>query len=189
LDFDSDIEASLTVLKKGGIILYPTDTIWGLGCDATKEEAVKKIFALKRRDESKTMIVLMADERDLLKYLSHPDLRIFDYLKKVKEPTTIVYEGVIGLAGNLVQTDGTVGIRVTSDPFCKHLIKRFRIPVVSTSANISGSAAPRLFSDISQEIKDGVDYIVKFRQTDISPKNPSRIVRWNKNATITTLRP
>jgi L-threonylcarbamoyladenylate synthase len=189
LDFSSDMEPCLTVLQKSGLILYPTDTIWGIGCDATEEEAVKKIFALKKRNESKTMIVLLADERDLLKFLSHPDLRIFDYLKKLKEPTTIIYEGVIGLAENLVRADGTVAIRVTRDPFCKHLIKRFRKPIVSTSANISGAIAPRFFPEITEEIKEAADYVVQYRQRDTTPKKPSTIVRWNKDATTTTIRP
>jgi L-threonylcarbamoyladenylate synthase len=175
-------------LEKGGLILYPTDTIWGIGCDATQGEAINKIFALKKRNESKALIALLADERDLLKYLSHPDYRIFNYLNGLKDPTTIIYEGVIGVAENMVQGDGTVAIRVTADPFCKHLIKRFRKPIVSTSANISGADYPRSFSDISKEIKIGVDYIVKFRQDDLSAKKPSTIVRWNKNATVTNIR-
>jgi L-threonylcarbamoyladenylate synthase len=189
LDFTSDIEHCLNVLREGGLILYPTDTIWGIGCDATNRDAIKKIFALKKRSESKSMIVLLADERDVLKYVSQPDLRIFDFLKTVKKPTTVIYDGAIGLADNLVNTDGTVAIRLVTESFCKHLIKRFRKPIVSTSANISGEESPQFFNDINQEIKNGVDYIVHYCQNDIIPKEPSAIVRWNKDATVATIRP
>ena len=187
-DFEGDIEPCLSVLRSGGLILYPTDTIWGIGCDATDPAAVKKIVELKKRDESKSMIALIAAERDLLKYLSHPDFRIFDFLKNTTEPTTVIYEGVIGFADNLVHGDGTIAIRLTKDPFCNHLIKRLRKPIVSTSANLSGLPAPRFFSEIGPEIKNGVDYIVRYRQDDVSAKKPSRILRWNKDATVTLIR-
>jgi L-threonylcarbamoyladenylate synthase len=188
LEFNDDIEKCLNVLGKGGLIVYPTDTIWGIGCDATNAEAVKKIFALKKRSESKSMIVLMADERDILKYVSQPDLRIFDFLKTVRKPTTIIYEGAIGLAENIINKDGTVAIRIVNETFCKHLIKRFRKPIVSTSANISGEEAPQFFNRINKEIKDGADYIVNYRRDDTTPKKPSAIVHWNKDATVTIIR-
>lgn len=188
MDFNNDIENCLTVLQNGGLILYPTDTIWGIGCDATNADAVKKIFALKKRSESKTMIVLIADERDVLKYVASPDLRIFDFLKTVKKPTTIIYEGAIGLAENLINTDGTIAIRIVNEIFCKHLIKRFRKPIVSTSANISGENAPQFFNDIHKEIKLGVDYVVDYRRDDTIPKQPSAIVKWNKDSTTTIIR-
>jgi L-threonylcarbamoyladenylate synthase len=172
----------LEVLHKGGLILYPTDTIWGIGCDATNAGAVKKVFALKKRKETKSLIVLLADERDVLKHVSQPDLRVFDFLKTVKKPTTVIYEGVIGLADNLLNEDGTVAIRLVSEPFCKHLIKCFRKPVVSTSANISGEQAPQFFDAITEPIKNGVDYIVQYRRDDKTVKEPSAIIRWNKNA-------
>ena len=132
MDFTKDVEQCLQVLRAGGIILYPTDTIWGLGCDATNAEAVEKIYALKQRPEAKSMIVLLAEERDLLQYVSAPDLEVFDYLKTVTKPTTVVYEGGIGLADNVIGDDGSVAIRIVKEPFCKHLIKRFRKPIVST---------------------------------------------------------
>jgi L-threonylcarbamoyladenylate synthase len=188
LDFNNDIEHCLSTLHKGGLILYPTDTIWGIGCDATNADAVKKIFALKKRNESKSLIVLMSGERDVLKYVSQPDLRIFDFLKTVKKPTTVIYEGAIGLAENLINNDGTIAIRIVSEIFCKHLIKRFRKPIVSTSANISGEEAPQFFNGINKQIKDGADYIVHYRRDDITPKEPSSIVRWNKDASITIIR-
>jgi L-threonylcarbamoyladenylate synthase len=188
-DFQQDVDRSLAALQAGGLILYPTDTIWGIGCDATDSAAVGKVFALKQRAETKSLIVLMADEKDILRYTSQPDLRIFDYLHTVTRPTTVVYEGAMGLAGNLVSADGTVAIRLVDDPFCRHLIKRFRKPIVSTSANISGRPAPPDFPAIDQHIKAGVDYIVRHRQDDTAVREPSAIVRWNKDATITVIRP
>jgi L-threonylcarbamoyladenylate synthase len=187
-DFQQDIDRSLSVLLAGGLILYPTDTIWGIGCDATNPGAVSKVFALKQREETKSLIVLMADERDILKYTSQPDLRIFDYLHTVTRPTTVIYEGAVGLAGNLIGADGTVAIRLVDDPFCRHLIKRLRRPLVSTSANISGNPSPAFFSAIDQRVREGVDYIVEHRQDDHSPKAPSSIVRWNRDATVTVIR-
>jgi L-threonylcarbamoyladenylate synthase len=189
LEFQTDIENCLETLQAGGLILYPTDTVWGIGCDATRADAVKKVFDLKRRAESRSMIVLMADERDILKYTSQPDLRIFDYLHKVEKPTTVIYEGPIGLAGNLSGTDNTIAIRLVEEAFCRHLIKRFRKPIVSTSANISGHPAPAIFGEIEEEIRQGVGYIVRYRQDDTAPKRPSAVMKWNKNGTATTIRP
>src|ERR1700730_18575596 len=148
MEFEKDIESCLAVLQAGGLILYPTDTVWGIGCDATNSAAVRKVYALKQRISAKSLIVLMADERDVLKYTSQPDLRIFDFLQTVSKPTTVVYEGAIGLARNLVNADGSIGIRLVTDPFCRHLIKRYRKPLVSTSANFSGEPSPALFIDI-----------------------------------------
>lgn len=188
-DFQQDIDRSLTVLQKSGLILYPTDTIWGVGCDATDSTAVRKIFHLKQRTEIKSLIVLMADEKDILRYTSQPDLRIFDFLHTVTKPTTVIYEGAVGLANNLIGADGTVAIRLVDDPFCRHLIKRFRKPIVSTSANISGEPSPQNFAAIDPKIKEGVDYIVHHRQDDITPREPSAIVRWNRDGTVTVIRP
>jgi L-threonylcarbamoyladenylate synthase len=188
-DFQQDIDHCLAVLHKGGLILYPTDTIWGIGCDATDPVAVSKIFRLKQRAETKSLIVLMADEKDILRYTSQPDLRIFDFLHTVTKPTTVIYEGAVGLAGNLVGMDGTVAIRLVEDPFCRHLIKRLRKPLVSTSANISGEIAPANFMGIDPRVKKGVDYIVQHRQDDTATRAPSAIVRWNRDATVTIIRP
>lgn len=189
MDFQIDIEHCLTVLRAGGLILYPTDTVWGIGCDATRSDAVKKIFGLKQRMESKALIVLMADERDVLKYTSQPDLRIFDFLHTVRKPTTVIYEGPIGLAENLTGDGGSVAIRVVNEPFCKHLIKRFRKPIVSTSANISGRPAPAHFAEIEPEIRQGVDYIVQYRQEEDSPREPSAVLKWNPDGAPTIIRP
>ena len=158
MDFEDDIQNCLTVLKNGGIILYPTDTIWGIGCDATNVKAVEKIFQLKERADEKAMIVLVAEGKDVLKYTAGADLSVFDYLQKSPKPTTVIYDGAIGLADNLVAKDGSVGIRICNDIFCKHLIKRFRKPIVSTSANISNQPAAKFFADINEKIKNAVDY-------------------------------
>jgi L-threonylcarbamoyladenylate synthase len=188
MDFENDIQSCLTVLKNGGIILYPTDTVWGIGCDAMNAIAVEKIFRLKKRPDEKAMIVLVAEERDVLKYVANADLRVFDYLQQHPKPTTVVYEGAIGLADNLIGKDGSIAIRICNDIFCKHLIKRFRKPIVSTSANISGEPVAKLFSEINDEIKNGVDYIVQHRQNDHTIASPSSVIKLD-NGKITILRP
>ena len=184
MDFTKDIEESLKVLKQGGLILYPTDTIWGIGCDATNPSAVKKVYQLKKRPDNKSMIVLVTDERDILTYVAHPDPLLFDYLESRPKPTTVIYQGALGLADNLVADDGTIAIRIVKDEFCRHLIRRFRKPVVSTSANLSGEASPKFFDEIPGEIRSGVDYIVSYRQEDRSPKEASSIIRWEKGQPI-----
>jgi L-threonylcarbamoyladenylate synthase len=188
LPFQHDIDACLEILDTGGLILYPTDTIWGIGCDATNEMAVEKIYRLKQRPDHKPMVILMADEREILQYVTQPDLQVFDYIKGVSKPITVVYEGGVGLADQLLADDRSVAIRITSDSFCKHLIKRFRKPIVSTSANISGYPAPRSFQDIDPLIKEGVDYVVRYRQSDDNYYKPSSVVRWDKNGELIIIR-
>lgn len=189
LPFNHDIESCLEKLEQGGLILYPTDTVWGIGCDATNAEAVARIYSLKQRSDSKAMIVLVADERDILKYVSQPDLQVFDYIKGVSKPTTVIYDGAVDLADNLTAEDGSVAIRICEDVFCKHLIKRFRKPLVSTSANISGYPSPACFRDIEPAIINGVDYVVQHRQDDTEYRKPSSIIKWEKNGTLTIIRP
>ena len=187
-DFLADIDRCLEVLQQGGVILYPTDTVWGLGCDATNAAAVEKIYTLKQRPGTKSMIVLLADERDLLQYVAAPDLQVFDYLDKVTKPTTVVYDGIIGLAENLLAEDGSAGIRIVKEPFCKHLIKRFRKPIVSTSANISGQPTAANFSAITAAVKNAAGYIVQYRQDDETPAQASSVVRW-KEGRVEVIRP
>lgn len=189
MDFSQDVNNALLVLQQGGLILYPTDTIWGIGCDATNPEAVQKIYALKEREETKGMIVLLADERDLLNYVSQPNLEVFNYLETVHKPTTVIYEGAIGVADNLVHADGSVAIRIVKENFCRHLVKRLRKPLVSTSANVSGHPSPAFFKDVSPHILRGVDYIVNYRQDDTTPHQPSAVVKWHDDGTVTVLRP
>lgn len=188
LPFQHDIDACLEILDAGGLILYPTDTIWGIGCDATNEMAVEKIYRLKQRPDHKPMVILMADEREILQYVTQPDLQVFDYIKGVSKPITVVYEGGVGLADQLLADDRSVAIRITSDSFCKHVIKRFRKPIVSTSANLSGYPAPRSFQDIDPLIKEGVDYVVRYRQSDDNYYKPSSVVRWDKNGELIIIR-
>jgi L-threonylcarbamoyladenylate synthase len=186
--FEDDINHCLEVLRKGGLVLYPTDTIWGIGCDATSAEAVKKVFTIKKRDVKKSLIVLLADERDLLKYVAAPDPHIFSFLKTLEKPTTVIYDGAIGVADNLIHADGTIAIRLIKETFCRHLIKRFHKPIVSTSANISGQEPPLFFDTISDEVKKSVDYIVQYRRKDNTPQQPSAILRWNKDGSIKYIR-
>jgi len=177
-EFSADLEEALKVLQNGGIILYPTDTIWGIGCDATNAKAAQKIIELKQRPRQKSFVVLVASEKDVLHYTAAPDLAVFDYLQTVSKPTTVVYEHALGLADNVIQEDGSVAIRICRDEFCRHLIKRFRKPLVSTSANVSGEPAPANFSEIPAGIKQGVDYIVQYRQANRDTNSPSSIIMW-----------
>jgi L-threonylcarbamoyladenylate synthase len=188
VDFLDDIESCLQVLRNGGLILYPTDTIWGIGCDSTNEEAVERVYRLKQRNDEKAMIVLVTEERDVLKHVAAPDMSVFDLLKKANKPTTVIYDGALGFADNLIGRDGSIAIRICEDTFCRHLVKRFGEPIVSTSANISGQTSPVNFNDISEEIKSGVDYIVKYRQTETSKSIPSSLIKF-KNGKIEILRP
>ena len=188
MKFEDDILNSLEVLRRGGIILYPTDTLWGIGCDATNPEAVKKIIDLKRRPASKSMIVLVAEPRDINRYVSRPEPYISEYLENITGPTTVIYEGALGLAENLVGSDGTVAIRIVQEDFCRHLIKRLRKPLVSTSANVSGKEPPKSFAGISEEIRQGVDYIVKYRQQDDQPAKASTLVQFNTSGKPVVLR-
>jgi L-threonylcarbamoyladenylate synthase len=188
VDFEKDIDKCLETLKAGGIILYPTDTVWGIGCDATNKKAVDKIYQLKKRSDEKALIVLLADERDIMRHVAAPDLSLFDYLDKTTKPTTVVFPGALGFADNIVANDGSVAIRICKDDFCRYLIKRFKKPIVSTSANISGSPAPKIFKEIADEIKNGVDHIVRYRQDDQKIAEPSSLIKWD-NGQVTILRP
>jgi L-threonylcarbamoyladenylate synthase len=178
IDFTEDIEKSLKVLHEGGVILYPTDTIWGLGCDATNEKAVEQLIELKGKPQGKGLIVLLASERDVLQYTASPDLAVFDYLNTTNKPTTVIYEHGLGVADDVLNEDGSIAIRLVNEDFCRHLLKRFKKPVVSTSANLHGQPSPQNFSEISQQIKTGVAYVVNFRQNDRFPHPASSIIKW-----------
>lgn len=179
-NLNNDINECCNIMEKGGLILYPTDTIWGIGCDATNEKAVEKVYALKKRDDEKSMIILVAEEKDIFSYVENPDKKIFDHLSSTERPTTVIFENAKNIAGNLVSHDGTIAIRIVKDDFCKNLITRFKRPIVSTSANISGQTFPKKFNDISTAIKNGVDYIVQHRQNDLMSSQPSSIIKINK---------
>lgn len=182
------VEQALQTLRVGGIILYPTDTIWGIGCDATDAAAIDRIYKLKERDEAKSMIILVADQRDILKYTASPNPAIFDYLEQSRRPTTVIYQNALGLPDNLSNHDGSIAIRIVNEPFCKALIKRLGKAIVSTSANISGQPAPPSFSHIADIIKKEVDYIVDYRQDDDMPAVSSRIIKMNNDGSINIIR-
>lgn len=173
----NSIAHALQVLRRGGLILYPTDTVWGIGCDATDEKAIERVYALKRRPDTKSLIILLADERQLLKYVASPDPAVYDLLRESPRPTTVIYEGALGLPASAVSADGSIAIRVVTEPFCRALIRRLGKPLVSTSANISGQPTPQKFADIDTQILRGVDYVTEYRQDDETEATPSRIIR------------
>jgi len=177
MQYHDDLDNAINTLNAGGLILYPTDTVWGIGCDATNEIAVAKIYKLKNRNEEKSMIILLASEADIPKYTRQHNLKTFDYLKGINVPITMIYDDAVNLAGNLINADGSVGIRVVKDDFCQELILKFGKPIVSTSSNISGYPPPALFMDIDKKIITGVDYVVKHRQDDMTARRPSMVIR------------
>jgi L-threonylcarbamoyladenylate synthase len=174
---NKDIQKTIEILHSGGLILYPTDTIWGIGCDATNEEAVEKVFKLKGRMNGKPLIILLDNDNKLASYVREiPDVA-YQLIEYAEKPLTIIYDGAKNLAENLIAEDGSIGVRVTAHPFCKELLHRFKKPIVSTSANLSGSPSPESFYDISQEIKNGVDYIVNYGQDEINEYKASTIMK------------
>ena len=174
-----EVAKALKVIQDGGIILYPTDTIWGIGCDATNTEAIKKIFALKQRDEAKSMIILLDTENKLESYVQEVPSIAYDLIEYAENPLTLVMPGAKNISPALIAADGSVGIRVTKHDFCQQLIQRLRKPLVSTSANISGKPSPQTFDGVDQEIIDGVDYVVDLEQHNTGKKKPSTIMRLN----------
>lgn len=178
MDFTNDVEQCLATLQSGGLILYPTDTIWGLGCDATNSTAVQRLIQLKGKAPRKGLIVILATERDVLQYVASPDLAVFDYLETTTKPTTVIFDHGLNIAEDVLNEDGSIAIRLVKEDFCRHLLKRFKKPIVSTSANIHGQPSPQKFDDISELIKNGVDYIVNIRQKEDAVNGASSIVRW-----------
>lgn len=186
-DYREEIEKIISVLKKGGTILYPTDTVWGIGCDATNAEAIDKIYALKQRAESKSMISLVSDFKMLQQYVEEVPEVAYDILKYAKKPTTIIYDRPLRVAENLISEDNTLGIRVARDPFCSKLIRKFKRPIVSTSANISGKPTPNNFEEISKAILEGVDYVVNLPLQNKGAK-PSSIIKIGGDSTVKIIR-
>ncbi|MGD9929755.1 MAG: L-threonylcarbamoyladenylate synthase [Mangrovibacterium sp.] len=183
-----DIKNALEVLKNGGVILYPTDTVWGLGCDATNEAAVKRVFEIKKRAGSKSMLVLMENVNLLDRYVVDVPEIAYSLIEVTDRPMTIIYPEAKNLAKNLVAEDGSIGIRITEENFTRQLIQRFKKPIVSTSANICGEASPATFANISDEIKAAVDYVVTYRQDDPTPDTPSSIIKLGVGGEIKILR-
>ena len=185
---EEDIKNCIDVLNRGGIILYPTDTVWGIGCDATNPDAVKKVYDLKRREDSKAMLVLLDSENCLDRYVSDVPEVAYELLEAAVKPLTVIYDNGYNLAPNLLGENNSVGIRVSHEVFSQTLCRRFRRPIVSTSANISGSPSASIFREISEEIKRGVDYIVKYRQDDTNRQSASSIIKLGADATIKIIR-
>lgn len=187
-DFTNDLEQCLEVLHLGGIILYPTDTVWGLGCDATNDAAVKKLNILKGKPDQKGLIVLLATERDVLQYVASPDMEVFDFLEQQTRPTTVIYNYGLNVADDVLNSDGSIAIRIISEDFCRHLIKRFRKPIVATSANFHGEPTPQNFTHINPLLLEQTDYVVKFRQDELGVSVASAIIKWNSNGDVTFIR-
>src|SRR5690606_18965922 len=186
-DINTEVHNAFEVIKNGGIILYPTDTVWGIGCDATNPEAIKKIFALKKRAESKSMIALVSGERMLYQIFSEipePAFQIWDLSEK---PTTLILDNPRNVAKELVAEDNSVGIRIVTEPFCYNLMERMKRPLVSTSANISGEPTPKSFSQIHPDIVKGVDYVVNLHQNKVMDK-PSTIIKLTLDHRVTIIR-
>ncbi len=183
-----DLKNAISVLQKGGVILYPTDTIWGLGCDATNEAAVKRIFEIKQRIDTKSMLVLIDSPYRIETFVSEVPEITWDLIEFSEKPITIIYPNAKNLAKNLLGDNNSIGIRVTSEAFSKHLCEKFRGPIVSTSANISGEASPLNFEEINKAILPLVDYVVNFRQTETKNTSPSSIIKVDSGNVITIIR-
>jgi L-threonylcarbamoyladenylate synthase len=184
----NEIKEVIEILRYGGIIIYPTDTIWGIGCDATNEEAVQRIYQLKRRQDLKAMLVLIDNEVRLNQYIKEVPEIAWQLLEIIDKPTTIIYPGAKNLAANLIAEDGSIGIRIVKDEFCQKLITQFKKPIVSTSANISGERSPMIFDEISEVILKSVDYIVRWRQEDYTAAKPSSIIKLGLGGEIQIIR-
>jgi L-threonylcarbamoyladenylate synthase len=183
-----DIQAALRVLRNGGTIVYPTDTIWGIGCDATNKSAVSKIYEIKERSDEKSMLVLLHSENLLPSYVREVPEVAWQLIEVSVNPITIIYPGAKNLAENLTGPDRTIGIRLTEDPFCSKLIELFRKPIVSTSANISGKPSPSIFNEIEEAILNKVDYVVQWRQEDVSRSKASSIIKLGTGGEIEIIR-
>ena len=183
-----EIKKACEVLQKGGVILYPTDTVWGIGCDATNEEAVRRVYEIKKRADSKAMLVLVDSPVKVDFYVKDVPMVAWDLIEMATRPLTIIYDGARNLAPNLIAEDGSVGIRVTNEEFSRQLCFRFRKAIVSTSANISGEPAAAVFSEISEEILNAVDYVVDYRREETGHPKPSSIIRLGAGGVVKIIR-
>lgn len=185
---EEDIKQAVKVLREGGVILYPTDTIWGIGCDATNAAAVARVYGIKQRDDSKALICLVDSDARLQRYVRDvPDVA-WELLDAVVRPTTVILDHAVNLAENLIAADGSIGIRITQEPFSKELCYRFQKPIVSTSANISGMPAAQNYSDIAPEILEAVDYVCFSRRQEHQPHTASSIIKLSENGEVTIIR-
>ncbi len=189
---EQDVKNAVEVLRKGGVILYPTDTVWGIGCDATNEEAVKRVYAIKQRDDSKALICLVDSDARLQRYVRNvPDVawQLIDSLQDSDaKPTTLILDGAVNLAPNLIAEDGSIALRITQEAFSKELCYRFQKALVSTSANISGEPAAQNYCDIDPRIVEAVDYVCWTRRQEHKPHTPSSIIRLRQDGEVTIIR-
>ncbi len=185
---EADIVQCLKVLSAGGLILYPTDTVWGIGCDATNPEAVSRVYQLKQRNDSKALIVLIDSADHLDHYVVDVPMIARELIDVAVKPLTIIYEGAYNLAPNLLGAEDSVGIRIPNDEFCHRLCERFGKPIVSTSANVSGQPTAKTFAEIDDVIKGGVDHVVEYRRTDNTPHQPSNIILLSRDGTFKIIR-
>ena len=189
---EEDIKKAVETMRKGGVILYPTDTVWGIGCDATNAEAVAKVYQIKQRDDSKALICLVDSDARMQRYVRHvPDVawQLIDSLKDADaKPTTLILDGAINLAPNLIAEDGSIALRITNEPFSKELCYRFQKAIVSTSANVSGEPAAQNYSDITPEILEAVDYVCWSRRQEHKPHQPSSIIKLKEDGQVTIIR-
>lgn len=186
-DDREEIENTISILKRGGIILYPTDTVWGIGCDATNAAAINKIYTLKKRIETKSLICLVNNVMMLQRHVAEIPKTAENVIKHTEDPTTIIYDNPLRIAENCIAEDNTLGIRIVNDPFCQKLIRKFKKPIISTSANISGKPTPKDFEEISKEILEGVDYIVNLPLKNKGAK-PSTIIKIGSDNTVKIIR-
>ena len=186
---EKEIQKCVEVLKKGGTILYPTDTIWGIGCDATNYKAVQKIYKIKKRLETKSLIILIDDKKRLENYVKEIPEITWDLMKNVEKPLTIIYPNARNLPKNVVAEDNSIAIRIVKNEFCIRLIREFGKPIVSSSANISGETTPLVFRCVSENVKKSVDYVVQLYQDVLQEVKPSRIIRLKENGEFIIIRP
>jgi L-threonylcarbamoyladenylate synthase len=187
--FSKDINHSIPILKNGGLILFPSDTIWAIGCDATNKDAVDRLYELKHKRSPENLVMLLDNEADIPNYTAQKNIRLFDYIKGVHKPTTIVFEQPKGVPENVPDEDGTIAIRVVKDQFVVSLIQGLGRPLLSATANVEDHAFPFIFNEIEDEVRNGVDYIVEYRQEETIHNEPSSIIKWNADGTISILRP
>ena len=188
---EEDIRKAVEVMRNGGVILYPTDTVWGIGCDATNAEAVKRVYELKQRDDSKALICLVDSDARLQRYVRDvPDVawQLIDSIKEGGKPTTLILDGAVNLAANLIAEDGSIGMRITQEPFSKELCYRFQKAIVSTSANISGEPAAQNYRDIDPKLLEKVDYVCWSRRQEHKPHTPSAIIRLRQDGQVEIIR-
>ena len=185
---EEDIRQAVETMRKGGVILYPTDTVWGIGCDATNAEDVARIYKIKQRDDSKAMICLVDSDARLQRYVRNVPNVAWELLDCVDKPTTVILDGAVNLASNLIADDGSIALRITDEPFSKELCYRFQKAVVSTSANISGEPAAQNYCDISQDILDAVDYVCWSRRQEHKPHTPSSIIKLGMDGEVRIIR-